>query len=87
MILERRKANIQNLLKDIEEESILVFIEQTLHNFLQQPKAFYYAKNLKAKIVIEELKNKQNYQSKDIQKFAGVWASDSEKLKELLEDL
>ena len=87
MIIEQRKEHIYSLLKGIVEEKVLLFIEEFLQNVLTQPKTFLYAKPLKAKVNIKDLKTKQNYQTQSIEAFAGAWADDSEDLEELLEEL
>lgn len=87
MVIEQRKKYIYNLLQDVAEEKVLFFIEDFLRHLLAQPKALLYAKALKPKIDVEDLKTKQNYQTERIQKLAGVWIDEAENLDTLLEEL
>lgn len=87
MVIEQRKKYIYSLLQDVAEEKILFFIEDFLQHLLAQPKVLLYAKAIKPKINLEDLKVKQNYQTQRIQKLAGVWADEAEDLDTLLEEL
>ncbi len=59
MVIEQRKKYIYNLLQDVTEEKVLFFIEDFLRHLLAQPKALLlYAKALKPKIDVEDLKTK-----------------------------